>query len=120
MRYFIIIILCLSIGKNAIADDLWLVTGYCSCKICCGKNAKGITASGKAVKEGFVACNWLPFGTKVKIQGKVYIVEDRGSIKYFGTKKQKVKHIDIYFKTHQEAKQWGKKWLEVEILQKER
>ena len=41
-------------------------TAYCSCKKCCGKS-DGITASGKKAKEGTIACNWLPFGTKLRI-----------------------------------------------------
>ena len=52
------------------------ISHYCSCKICCGDNATGITASGKKVKEGMVAMNGVPFGTKLLIDGKTYIVED--------------------------------------------
>lgn len=37
------------------------------------------TASGTIPTEGrTIACNWLPFGTRVKIYGHWYTVEDRG------------------------------------------
>jgi 3D (Asp-Asp-Asp) domain-containing protein len=118
-KYLLIIALCLSIS-NAYAQDLWLCTGYCPCHICTGKTPKdkgyNITASGIPGNIGVIACNWLKFGTKVKIGGKVYLVQDRGAKSLFGDKKHHIKHIDIYFKTHQEALNWGKQWLEVEIL----
>ena len=103
--------------NNANAETLWKITAYCSCKICCGEHAKGITASGKRVEVGMVALNWLPFGTKIKIEGMgIYAVEDRGAKSLFGSKQNKIKHIDVYFKSHQEAKRFGVKYLEVTIL----
>jgi len=41
-----------------------------------------ITASGKYVKEGYVANNCLPFGTIVEINGKYYEVQDRMNSRY--------------------------------------
>lgn len=57
-------------------------THYCCCKKCCGKT-NGITASGKKVYNGmpnpyYVACNWLPLGSVIKVNGKNYTVVDRG------------------------------------------
>jgi len=100
----------------------WLVTAYCACKKCCGPKAKGITASGKRVKPGYIALNWLPFGTKVLINGKPYVVEDRGAESLFGTYyhrkqiKSRIKHIDIYMPSHSDALRFGKQYLPVEIL----
>ena len=121
MKHLILtILIILALGylyNNNPTKDLWRITAYCACKKCCGKYADGITASGKKVKVGFVANNWLPFGTKVKIEGLgIYIVEDRGSKKYFGTKEEKRKALDIYFEEHEEAKRFGVKYLKVEIL----
>ena len=106
--------------NTAYAEQTWKITAYCACQHCCGPGAKGITASGKKVQTGMVACNWLPFGTKVNIKGMgVYVVEDRGAKSLFGSKTNKIKHIDIYFKSHQEAKRFGVKYLEVTILKGE-
>lgn len=94
---------------------VWKITAYCSCEKCCGKS-DGITASGKKVQSGMVACNWLPFGTKVEIEGLgVFSVQDRGARKYFGGKDNHIKALDVYLPTHWEAKRFGVKHLEVEI-----
>src|SRR3990167_11007111 len=92
--------------KPALADtDLWKITAYCPCKICTGKySAYGRFANGEAVHIGGVACNILPFNTKVSIDGLgIYIVKDRGSRRLFDEQK----HIDIFFWSHNDAKQFG-------------
>lgn len=44
-------------------------------------SGNGITASGTEATVGrTIACNFLPFGTEVEIDGVVYIVEDRGGM----------------------------------------
>jgi 3D (Asp-Asp-Asp) domain-containing protein len=68
------------------------------------------------VDVGGVACNWLPFGTKVLIGSKLYTVEDRGAKSIFGTKNDHKKAIDIYFESHEEALEFGVQRLKVEIL----
>jgi len=96
---------------------LWKITYYCSCAKCCGKWADGITASGKEVQEGFVACNWLPFGTKLRIDGKDgYTVQDRGAKSLFGDKDRHIKHLDIWLPSHKEALKQGVKYQTVEII----
>jgi len=80
---------------------------------CCGKHSDGFVASGKKVQEGMAACNILPFGTVVYIEDiGVFVIEDRGSKKYFDNQK----HIDIYFEKHSDAKRFGVKYKEVEVL----
>jgi len=99
------------------APELWRISHYCACEKCCGKS-DGITASGKKVQECHtVACNWLAFGTKVKIGNKVYIVEDRGAKSIFGSKSNHKKAIDIYCSSHKEALQKGIYYAEVELCQ---
>jgi 3D (Asp-Asp-Asp) domain-containing protein len=73
-----------------------------------------ITASGKQVKDGIVANNMLPFGTKIRIPeiygNQVFTVEDRMN---------KVKgnyHVDIWFASYAEAKNFGAKRTYIEIL----
>lgn len=70
-------------------------THYCSCAKCCGKS-NGVTASGKKVYTGmenpyYVACNWLPLGSVIDIDGTCYTVVDRG-----GSGLSKKGRVDIY------------------------
>lgn len=87
---------------------LWKVTAYCSCKKCNGK-FKGQTASGINPNAQTVACNILPLGTSVSIDGKNYVVQDRGSKKHFDNQK----HIDLWMPSHKQALDFGEKWFEV-------
>lgn len=55
---------------------------YCACATCNG-NSRGVTSSGKKIKNGmadphYVACNWLPLGTVISVDGTNYTVVDRG------------------------------------------
>jgi len=74
-----------------------------------------VTANGKATKDGIIANNYLPFGTKIKIPElygeKVFTVEDRMSWKKGNY------HIDIWFPSYQEAKNFGVKRTVIEILE---
>lgn len=70
-------------------------THYCACATCCGKS-NGITASGKKVYNGmpnpyYVACNWLPLGSVINVDGTNYTVVDRG-----GSRLSQKGRIDIY------------------------
>lgn len=114
MRLIYLIVFLLLQNTNALAE-VYTVTAYCACKKCCGPNAKGLTASGKTVKVGMIACNHLKFGTKVIIGGQTYTVEDRGAKRLFGDFKDIKRRIDIYFQTHQQALNFGIKKMEVTI-----
>jgi len=64
-----------------------------------------ITASGYKCKEGVIACNFLPFGTKVWIKGhgsKPYIVRDRMNRRY-------TKRVDIWMRSYKDAIKFGKR-----------
>lgn len=81
------------------------LTAYCTCSICCGKWAGGGTASGAAPTPGrTVAMAGVPFGTKLSINGHIYVVEDRGTA--YG-------HVDILMASHEEALQFGAKYADV-------
>jgi 3D (Asp-Asp-Asp) domain-containing protein len=94
------------------------VTAYCPCTKCCGENAQGITASGRDVSYNnsrFVAADTsvLPFHTKLSIPGysngaTVEVIDRGGAIK--GNK------LDLYFPTHEEARQWGRQWVDVTVV----
>lgn len=88
--------------------DLWKVTAYCECEICCGEYADGITASGYRVGYGGLFCAAkLPFCTVLDIPGYgLTVVLDRGGA--IGEK-----CVDVYFPTHEEALAWGVQYLEI-------
>ena len=73
-----------------------------------------ITASGARVKQGVVANNLLPFGTKVKIPelygDRIFEVKDRMHWRkgYY--------HLDIWFPEHSQAKNFGAKTTYIEVL----
>lgn len=65
-----------------------------------------ITATGETVHVGGVACNFLPFGTVVVIDGVEYIVNDRCGIDNC---------IDIFMEDYDAAIQFGRQYKEVYI-----
>jgi 3D (Asp-Asp-Asp) domain-containing protein len=67
-------------------------------------------ASGKKVYDGAIANNCLQFGTKVKVNGKIKVVEDRMNSRY------DCNHFDIFMEDHDSAIEFGKKTLTYEIL----
>ena len=90
---------------------VWTVTAYCNCEICCGEYAAGYTASGTLATEGrTVACNSLPMGTEIIIDGHEYIVEDTGWTPYGEA------WIDLYFDSHDAAIAFGVQEKEVYLL----
>jgi hypothetical protein len=71
-------------GERLISLGKWKVTGYCSCSICCGKwaknrpNGKIYGRDGKTeLIPGVSVAADLPFGTKLIIGGRQYIVHDK-------------------------------------------
>ncbi len=72
------------------------------------------TASGARVRHGVVAANGLPFGTKLRIPDvygdTVFTVLDRMSSRY------EKNRIDLWMSTKQQAKQWGVKYIKMEVL----
>ena len=69
-----------------------------------------ITASGKRVKEGIVANNCLPFGTKIAVNDQIFEVQDRMN-RRFGCDK-----FDIFMWDYQAAKEFGVKELHYEVI----
>ena len=72
-----------------------------------------LTAAGTKTREGVIAANWLPFGTKVKIDGKIYTVEDRMNSRYTAAFPA---HIDIVFLSLDKARKFGRQKMEIEII----
>ena len=71
------------------------------------------TASGKRVRDGFIAANFLKFGTKVQIPelygDKVFVVEDRMHPRFN-------EYVDIWFPDRRSALKFGKKEVEIVVL----
>lgn len=89
----------------------WIATGYCPAECCCGSWAWGATASGvMPTANHTVACNSLPFGTQLMIDGIVYTVEDTGWSPYGDA------WVDIFFDTHSEALAWGERTVSVYLV----
>ncbi len=116
--------------------NLVVVTGYCNCGECCGWRKRwfffgapvynygkskgkpkkvGRTVTGTTAKHGTIAADpkVFKFGTKLFVPGYgTGTVEDvGGSIKG--------KHIDVWFPTHEQAREWGNRQLPVETLKEE-
>lgn len=72
-----------------------------------------LTAAGTKTREGIIAANWLPFGTKVRIDDEVYTVEDRMHSRFT---KASPARIDIVFLSLDKARKFGKQKMEIEIL----
>ena len=69
-------------------------THYCACGTC--GTGSGQTASGRHVSNGmknpyYIACNWLPMGSIVNIDGTNYTVVDSG-----GSGLSQVGRVDIF------------------------
>jgi 3D (Asp-Asp-Asp) domain-containing protein len=73
-----------------------------------------ITAAGTQVRQGVVANNLLPLGTRVRLPElygeRVFVVEDRMN------RRKGIYQIDIWFPSYWEAKNFGAKKTYVEVL----
>ncbi len=94
------------------------ISAYCPCVICCGKT-NGITASGAKATQYYTiaAPKNIPFGTKVYIpyfknapNKGIFVVQDRGGA-------IDSNRMDVFFNTHQQALNFGRKYLEIYILE---
>ena len=74
-----------------------------------------ITASNSTVRDGIVANNLLPFGTRIRVPelygDKVFVVEDRMN------KKKGNYHLDIWFASTHEAQHFGSTVTYIEVLE---
>ena len=91
------------------------VTAYCPCPKCCGQYSDGMTACGHLIEPGdtFVAADKrYAFGTQMLVPGynhdqAVKVLDRGGAIQ--GNR------IDVFFHSHQEALEWGVKYLDVKV-----
>lgn len=91
-----------------------IVTGYSSSPQETD-NEPFITASATQTREGVVANNYLPFGTKIRFPelygDKIFVIEDRMSWR------KNNYHFDIWFPSRTDALNFGAKRTYVEILE---
>lgn len=90
--------------SNIIAGE---ISAYTSCEQDVN-TPSNIMANGEHVHVGAVANNLLPLGTRVRIGGNEYVVKDRTGL-----------HdnvFDIYMETLEECNQFGRQYMDVEVL----
>ncbi|MDO4650271.1 MAG: 3D domain-containing protein, partial [Eubacteriales bacterium] len=102
------------VGSNATLTPLgtFRITHYCPCSICCGPYTDGITSTGVTATTNHtiaVEPNQIPYGSKVVINGQVYVAEDCGG----GIK---TNCIDIYVASHAEGEAKGVFYTDVYLL----
>lgn len=90
-----------------------IVTGYSS-TVEQTDDTPFITAAGTSVRNGIVAANFLPFGTKIKIPevyaDEVFVVEDR-------MHPRNNRNVDIWFPTYWQALNFGARRTHIEIIE---
>lgn len=77
-----------------------------------------ITASGTRTRDGVIAANFLPFGTKVRLPDyfgdKIFTVEDRMNRRYTHAYPHR---IDILFEKTKQAIHFGRQEMTLEIVE---
>lgn len=103
MRRKLLLAFLLSLLSILPAQAEWLIA---ECSAYTPYDCGTITATGETVHVGGVACNFLPFGTVVVIDGVEYIVNDRCGIDGC---------IDIFMESYEDAIEFGRRYKEVYI-----
>ena len=102
--------------------EVFEISAYTS-RECETDSSPTITSTGQKVRDGIVAVGrkimpdgaytrepFLPYGTRLKIDGEVYVVADIMNKRYQG------RYLDIFFVDLEDALEFGRKKLSVEIL----
>ena len=101
----------ISVNAKRINMGEFKLTAYCPC--CrCSKGYGRSTSSGKKARSKHtiaVDTSVINIGSKVKIGDNNYTAEDTGS----GVNGD---HIDIFFDTHEEVEEFGKKYRKVWVV----
>jgi 3D (Asp-Asp-Asp) domain-containing protein len=90
-----------------------VATGYSS-SVWETDNTPYITASGTTTRDGVVASNLLPFGTKIRVPeyfgSKIFVVEDRMNSRINDFQ------VDVWFPSHWQAENFGVKYTYIETV----
>ena len=86
-------------------------TAYCDCPECSSGYGRN-THSGATAEAGrtiAVDPDVMDIGSKVEIEGQIYVAEDVGSAVQGDV-------IDIFFDSHAEVEEWGTRYLETKVV----
>ena len=98
---------------------MMLITAYCPCEQCCGIYTNPITSIGRELKThpyGIAADHaLLPPHTVLTVPGYgTAVVDDTGgAMRRSG--QESIVHIDLRHKSHDEALEWGRRWLWIAV-----
>ena len=112
---FTLIVLALlsKITGNAKTIDMgqFKITAYCPCEYCSEGYGRLTSTHTYAKSNHTIAVDpvIISYGSKVKIGDIVYTAEDCGGL-------VKGDHIDIFFDTHEEVRDFGTKYKNVKII----
>ena len=92
-------------------EKIFKVTGFCPCKICCGKSEGYTPKNCFHTHQSVAAPRKYPLGTKIYLYdyGIFYVDFVGGAIKD--------NRIDRLFKTHDQAVNWGVKLCKGKVLE---
>lgn len=87
------------------------ITAYCPCRGCSGGYGRSTAIGKRARSKHTIAVDpkVFPYGTRIRIDNRVYTAEDRGG----GVKG---KHIDVFFDRHAQVRRFGTKHKKVEVI----
>lgn len=118
MKFLLILLLSSNLYAGGSDKNIFKISFYCNqgpkgigCRPCNGRWAiHNLTASGKVPRVGVTAAsNRFKFGTKVFIEGiGERIIQDRMGSSHKG--------IDVFVRTHREAKKLGIQYRKVKVL----
>ena len=100
---------------------VYRVTAYCACEICCGEWAKNrekdengkpivVGAWNRPLVSGFSCASPMAFGTQVELEG-IGTVEVQDRTAKWVVNKYGENIIDLYMDDHEEARQFGVKYV---------
>lgn len=99
------------VSGNLIPLGTFKTTAYCPCYGCSEGWGRNTSTGALATANHTIAVDprVIPYGSRVMINGVIYTAEDRGG----GVKGN---HIDIYFNSHNETRQYGMRRVEVFLV----
>lgn len=99
-------------GGSLVPLGIFKSTAYCPCYSCSEGWGRNTSTGAMASASHTIAVDprVVPYGSKLMINGIIYTAEDRGG----GVRG---KHIDIFFNSHGETRQYGARNVEVFLVQ---